>query len=76
MSSKPTPGSVGQNLTLASFSAQRSFMSRDAMMHGTYKAAIVKQATATIRNLFGKGVIGDAFEGRESSNSLVPHPTQ
>ena len=71
MSSKPTPGSVGQNLTLASFSAQRSFVSRDAMIHGTYKTAIVKQATATIRNLFG-----DAFEGRESSNSLVPHPTQ
>jgi hypothetical protein len=87
MSSKPTPGSVGQNLTFASFSAQRSCVSRDARIDGAYKMAIDRQATTSTRNLnlsrafspptdFGKELAGDAFESRDSLNSLVPHPTQ
>jgi len=87
MSSKPSPGSVGQNLTLANLSAHRSFVSRDAIIDGAYMAVIVKQTTTTILNLLllgaiwqplvtGKELVGNASESRESLNSEVPHPTQ
>jgi hypothetical protein len=86
ISSKPSPGSIGQNLKLASLSGHRSEVSRDATTQGPYKAAIVNQGRTAVRNplflgaLFealgsGQKHVHEVFEAFGLLNSFVPHST-